>query len=269
MNAPEDRAWQEVLERIDLDVSDADLVAAEQQLAAVAAEQAPVVRPEWIEATLAKAKALARAPQPAAAPLRRVGGWRTVQRLAAAVVAFVGLHGTAAAATAAVATVAVVAVTMLWPEGRDSRTTMSYELALQILMEPTAELEERRTAIHETASSVVLSLQALRQVASSGMASGALQAGAAEGFAELARLLSGHPVGSWAPPPATAVDAALQAMVDLAGSDSARSAGLHQVMELAKAGVVAMRSLPGAPASLVIERDRTLAKIRRLHGIGD
>lgn len=269
MNAPEDRAWQAMLDRIDLDVSDADLAAAEQQLAAVAVEDTPAVRPEWIEATVAKAGGTD-APAPAAAVLpRRAGWWPAVQRFAAAVVAFIGLHSAAAAATAAVATVAVVAVTMLWPEGRDSRTTMSYELALQILMEPTALLDERQAAIHETAGNVARSLHALQQASTSGMASGALQAEAAAGFAELARLLSGHSVGSWAPPPGADVQAALQALADPAEPESVRTAGLRQVISLAKAGVVAMQSLPGAPASLLIERDRTLAKIRSLNGIGD
>lgn len=264
MNAPEDRAWQAMLERIDLDVSDADLAAAEQQLAAVAVEEAPAVHPEWIEATVAKAKA------PAAAVLpRRAGWWPAVQRFAAAVVAFIGLHSAAAAATAAVATVAVVAVTMLWPEGRDSRTTMSYELALQILMEPTAMVEERQAAMHETARNVTRSLHALRRTSTNGMASSALQAGADDGFAELARLLTRRVVVPLTMPSADGLDEAILALEDPSGADATRAEGLRRVIELAKAGVSAMQSLPGATASLAIERDKRLATIRRLHGIVD
>jgi hypothetical protein len=134
---------------------DPELAEAEARLAALDDDELVAARPEWIEETVAKVAG--RAPE--------VRGGR-LRRAAAAAVAFFALHGFATAATVtAVSAVAVTAV-VLWPEGRNSKQTMSYSVALQLLARSDQDEEHRALAeikVMGRVRAVVEALQAIRR----------------------------------------------------------------------------------------------------------
>lgn len=262
MNAPEDRAWQAMLDRIDLDVSDADLAAAEQQLAAVAVEEAPAVRPEWIEATVAKAKAPAEALTPAAAPLRRVGVWRTVQRFAAAVVAFIGLHGTATAVGVTAVTVVSVAAALLF-SGEHSSRNMSFRMALEILLRADQPDGDRRVAIKKVVVRLKNAIEMLQAVRDQQETPEELAAAARAWLGALQQQFAGKLSVPLSDAPDTLTES-IAVVGDAAAPMSLRMTHLRLLAEMAYAGTAVLRAMPACSPSVETDRVRNLEKLSDL-----
>lgn len=165
---------------------DPELAEAEARLAALDAEDLVPVRPEWIEATVAKV---------AGKPPRVHGG--RLRRAAAAAVAFFALHGFATAATVtAVSAVAVTAV-VLWPEGANSSETMSYELALRLLQRPDQREEHRAIAEIFVVGRVRAVIEALKSVRNEPGASVKVVAAAEEALDSMRAALRVASPGTW------------------------------------------------------------------------
>lgn len=162
---------------------DPELAEAEARLAALDAEDLVPVRPEWIEATVAKV---------AGKPPRVHGG--RLRRAAAAAVAFFALHGFATAATVtAVSAVAVTAV-VLWPEGANSSETMSYELACQLLLRQDESDDNRASAMFQIVRRVQGAIVALQAVDRDSQRESAVRSAAADGLRQIAECLAGRQV---------------------------------------------------------------------------
>lgn len=163
-----DRDWESMLDRIDLDVSDAELAAAEQQLMQLAPEDVVPVRAEWLEATVAKVRAEAARDAAAAAPVRELSFFRRVQRFAAAAAAVVGIHSFATAATVAtVGVVAVAAVVVIWKASAFSRETMPFRMAIEIQLRADQPAEDRVAALTEVSGRVIATIEALQRLRNS------------------------------------------------------------------------------------------------------
>jgi hypothetical protein len=89
----------------------------------------------------------------------RFGG---LQRLAAAVLAFLGLHSTAAAAVGVTAVVGVAAV-VIWKAGRNSNETMSFHMALEISLRADQTDEERLAALKKISGRLRSAVDALQK----------------------------------------------------------------------------------------------------------
>jgi hypothetical protein len=157
---------------------DPELAEAEARLAALDDDELVAARPEWIEETVAKVAG--RAPE--------VRGGR-LRRAAAAAVAFFALHGFATAATVtAVSAVAVTAV-VLWPEGRNSSETMSYQDALDLLLRPDRGDEARSSALAQVVRRVRGTASALRLVAATPSVDESIRRAAVDGLRGLSDCL--------------------------------------------------------------------------------
>lgn len=137
-----------------VDPSD-DAAEVERRLAALGEQDAVPVRPEWLEATVAKAVA-------ARPTVRRASPFR---RLLAAAVAMLGVHGMLAAATVATVGAGVAVAAVVWTAGRNSNETMSYAMALEILRRGDQSEQDCVAALKQVVGrvrSVVTVLQELR-----------------------------------------------------------------------------------------------------------
>lgn len=261
MTQPEDRDWERLLERVDLEMSDADLAAAEEELRRLTSEDVVPVRAEWVDAAVAKARELPIAAAAAAAAERaplalvrrpRFGG---LQRLAAAVLAFLGLHSTAAAAVGVTAVVvgAVVTASALWPEMRNSRE-MTFATALQILVSE----EEPADAHHAAMAEVNLRLRKLVAFANDVIlnqpAGSDWQVAAAGALDDLRDALS-HPAAN---PMMTVGDFDLMMGAVEAGSLQS----LATVRALAVDGVCALQRMASVDPDARAARDRYLTRLR-------
>lgn len=151
-----DRAWDQMVERVDGVETDAQELARVEALLA-RGEDAPV-RAEWIEATVAKVTAPA--PVEAAAvgkvlPLRG-GSW--LKRIAAVLL---GHWLITASASAAVA----VAVTLILWHGQRSVLNLTHTNAYRLLLDTEEDLDMRRSAlikVHSVASEGIQVMQLIR-----------------------------------------------------------------------------------------------------------
>jgi hypothetical protein len=260
-----DRDWERMLERIDLDVSDAELAAAERQLQDLAPEEVAPVRAEWLAATVAKvraeaavqAAAAAAAAAPAPVPVHKFTLLRRLQRFAAAAAAVVGIHSVATAAT--VATVGVVAVTavVLWEAGAFSNKTMPFRLALQIQLRPDQPEFARRAALSQItmrAKSIVESVQSVRDRSDSDP----LLVGAAREFiAQLRAQLEGQrdePIRDLR----DTIDASTKILKDGRAPIEDRLARLEELRLLAGTCVQAMLTMPRSDGELELLRRNSL-----------
>jgi hypothetical protein len=264
------RDWDEIVERVDLEMTDADLAAAERKLRALPGDEVVQIRPEWLAATVATATtpiAEETEARPRFALLRRAAA--RVQAAAAAVLALVGIHSATAATVTAVTvgTVTTVAlVSALWPEGRMSHETMSYEQAVAILMDATEPEEARTAAIIKALGLVGSTLTVLGNVETDSSAGAMLAVEATARRSELLDVLrSDNPrFHSWRA--GTDFDAALAGASNAVGDDASRTASLRAATDDALAAASALRSMPALSSDLATARDRAVKGLLRRFG---
>lgn len=234
---------------------DPELVAAEARLAALDHEQLVAVRSEWIDDTVAM---VAGKPQ-------TVRGGR-LRRAAAAAVAFLALHGFATAATVtAVSAVAVTAV-VLWPERANSNETMSYELAIEILLREDQAEEDRASGMVQIVRRVKGCVDALRFVGGAVGADEGVRAAAAGGLREIRDCMGGAMSSSAA---LTCVDP-LPTVLSVFDPVSPRVLDLDGVsicIRGARAGIGAMKAMPESNARLSKDREVALRRLGKMVGL--
>jgi hypothetical protein len=230
-------------------VPDPELAEAEARLAALDGEELVAVQPEWIDATVAKVAA--------AAPVARAGRLR---RAAAAAVAFFALHGFATAAT--VTAVAVTAV-VLWPEGRNSSETMSYELARQLLLQQDESDDKRASAMFQIVRRVQGVLGALQAVDRDAQLDSAVRGAAADGLRQIADCLAGRQT---TPTPATVVDPlpTLETLRSPGGAKALTEPDLIACTRAACSGLASLRNMPTSSDRLVADREVYWRRLTRM-----
>jgi len=158
MKRPEDLSWDRVVERIELDASDADLAAAELALRGA---ESDAVRPELIESVLAQAQAEAgETTAPLAMP--RIRTLPRMRRFAAAAAAF--FFGSKLSAATTITTLAVV-TTVSVVIVRNSTWELSYAVAIESLRSSETDEDTARSAMGVVSSRMqiaILKLQATR-----------------------------------------------------------------------------------------------------------
>ncbi|MBL8738263.1 MAG: hypothetical protein JNL12_17670 [Planctomycetes bacterium] len=136
------------------DSDELDSLEIDRRLAALAEAEIVPVRPEWLEATVARAAA-------ARPGSRRAGPFR---RLLVAAAAMLGVHGMLAAATVASVGAGVVVAVVVWTAGRNSNETMSYAMALEILRRGDQPEEHRLAAMTQVVARVRATITVLGKV---------------------------------------------------------------------------------------------------------
>lgn len=237
MKLPEDDVWDKVVDHMEMQVSDAELAAAERELRDV--ERQPM-RPELIERVMAQAEAevaarVARVPVVVVetkAPARVIALPRT-RRAAAAAAAFLGMNKLTAAT--AVTTMAVVTAVALWPR-HHSAENMTYGVAVEILRSGSLVEEDAGPALGQVTRRVQGAIGILQMVRDDPTSTHALADAARRGLVSLA-------AGAFPPAPSFLDDIDLSAASAADGSrDEAER--LHHVQHtvlLAACGLSAIR----------------------------
>lgn len=132
----------------------------------------------WVERVVAAATAAAK---PRSAPR-----WR---QLAAAVVAFLGLHAVTAVASTAAVGAAVVVGMSVWPEGRNSRETMTLSMAVELLERDDQPEQARAAALAMVMLTVRERARALQAVRDDASAAASLRAESGTQLARIAALV--------------------------------------------------------------------------------
>lgn len=231
---------------------DPELLAAEARLAALDEAQVVDVRPEWVEATVARVVA-------SEAPVVR----GRLRRAAAAALAFFALHGVATAATiTAVSAVAVTAV-VLWPEGRNSSETMSYDLALRLLLREDQPEESRASAMFQIVRRVRGAIDALHLVQRTDGVDQSVQTAAAAGLQRIGDCLAGRRA---APAMGDLVDplSTVEIVRSTAGPQRITIADVEHCVVGACRGVGAMHALQPSNARLVKDREVLMRRLGEL-----
>ncbi len=269
MNGTSGHEWDQILERADLEMTDADLAAAERAMRTLPGDEVVLIRPEWLAATMASATApIVDEPAPVKFALVRRAAAR-VQAAAAAVLAVVGIHSATAATVTAVTvgTVTTVAlVSALWPEGEMSHETMDHAQAVAILMDATEPVAAREAAMFQVSSMVGTTLKLLGEVEASSLAGSPLAMQAASRRAELIEVLRSENPQFYSPGANLDVAALFAAVGDAGAEPEARAASLASMSELALGGASALRGMPGLTGSALASRDRAVRALRRLAG---
>jgi len=269
MSGAPGREWDQILERADLEMTDAQIAAADRRLRLLPGDEVVQIRPEWLTATMASASApVAEDEQPPVrfALVRRAAG--RVQAAAAAMLAVVGIHSATAATVTAVTvgTVTTVAVVSAWwPDGANSHETMTYEQSVAILMDATEPVDAREAAMFQVSSVIGTSLKLLGSVEASMAAGEPLAMQAATGRAELVEVLRSESPRFYSLGSSPDVAALFAAVGDMAADPSVRAAGIRSMTDLALAGASALRSMPSLSGELSRVRDVAIkGLIRRI-----
>lgn len=258
-----DREWEMMLDRIDLDVSDAELAAAEQQLAQLAPEEVAPVRAEWLEATVAKVRAEAaeRAAAVSPAPVHKLSLLRRLQRFAAAAAAVVGIHSFATAAT--VAGVGVVAVTavVIWKAGVFSTKTMPWRMALEIQLRADQPEADRTIAMFQVFKRVKAAVSAVQRVRDDKLSSMALVDAARSAVGMFDRQLS-EPAGGIDSDIADTFEKCLGVVVDATAAEPVRLQHLNTLRTLTSTSIAGILAMPMLSDGLRAEREVALGKLQ-------
>ena len=241
------------------EVRDADLAAAAADLAAIAPEDELTPRPEWIEKVVAEATAA----RPPAAPR---ASQRRLQRWIAAAAAVVGIQTAAGAMTATAVGVATVTATVLvWTAGRNSSQTMTYELAVHILLNADHEDADRDSALAQVTGRVKTVVEALQAVRGEPGVDAALAADAAAALERLRAEVEGETRATLTEltDPMRGPKASL---LDTSADPSVRRSHLVVCTEAASTGVFAILSMPACSESLQANRSAVLRRLTKQLG---
>ncbi|GAB4148576.1 MAG: hypothetical protein Fur0037_16890 [Planctomycetota bacterium] len=246
MKRPEDEAWQEILRRLNLDLSDRDLREAERRLAGI--------EPEPLDASLEE-KVLDRVFGSA-----RRGALLAWRRVAAAAVATVGGSKLAAAALVAGG---IAAASLIWV-GHHSSRTMTYPQAVAILSSPDSARDAAASALGQVAMRLRYLIGVLREVAQDPLSPAALSEAAAKGLLEL-RLRAedrGEPL-RFAVEGAPGLVLVGGRMTDRSLDEAERLHYVHVAVALADRGLSAILEMPLGMSTLAAERAVLLDRLRR------
>jgi len=226
---------------------DPELVAAEARLAALDDDQVVDVDPVWVESVVEKVAA-GRVPV-------RMGRLR---RIAAAAVAFFALHGFATAAT--VTAVSAVAAVVLWPARHNSSETMSYDLALQMLLREDQPEEDRASAMFQIVRRVRGAIDALHLVQRTDGVDRSVQTAAVAGLQRIGECLAGRGA---VPTVADLIDPlpTIEIVRSPAGSQRFTIADVELCVAGACRGVGAMHAMPPSNSRLVKDREVLLRRL--------
>jgi hypothetical protein len=230
----DDDSWDQLLAR--LAHAEADLGAAEAELQTAAPAPLP---PGFVDAAVAAARA---APRPRRRPVR--------------LFVVPGLLVLAAATT----------LSLLWPQAHDSQATMSYPLAVELLLRLDQPSEHRQSAATLVDDRLCFGVDALQHLRDAGDAPAALRADAREHLARLARALDlpdlplpRPPFADLAPLAAAAANASLPLPARL---QAARDLAL-QTMSGLRALHVSCRVDPELRDECAIYLEHTRAQLRQ------
>jgi len=228
---------------------DPELAAAEARLAALDDDQVVDVDPVWVESVVEKVAA-------GRVPVQK----GRLRRIAAAAVAFFALHGFATAATVTVVTAATVTAVVLWPEGRNSNETMSYDLTLRLLLREDQPEEDRASAMFQIVRRVRGAIDALRLVQRTDGVDQSVQTAAVAGLQRIGECLAGRwavpTVGDFIDPLPT-----VEIVRSPAGSQRFTIADVELCVVGACRGVWAMHAMPPSNARLVKDREVLLRRL--------
>jgi hypothetical protein len=160
----------------------ADMRAIDARLRAARDTGAVPVDPAWVERVVAAATA----PSAATTPERLRASCR---RAAAAALMFVSLYGGTIALTATAVGAAVVVFDLVWPQARDSRSTMTPAMAIDLLWRADQADGARTVAATAAVLRVRALAEALRATASDTEAAADDRAAAVAGLAQIAAAL--------------------------------------------------------------------------------
>lgn len=199
----------------------------------------------WVERVVAAATAAAK-PRPAPR-------WR---QLAAAAVAFVGLHGVAAAVSTAAVGAAVVVGLSVWPEGRNSRETMTLSMAVELLERDDQPEQARAAALGMVVLTIRERARALLAARDDVTAAAPVRAEAGAQITRLVTLVQA-PVGV----PHPAVVAARALPVDFTPSAGSDVMGVGQIGDEACALLARVLIAPLGAATLQAARTALLLRL--------
>lgn len=237
--------WNDLLEEIDLEVG--DLAAAEARMSAAEEVELAPGQAEKMVRHATHGVPVLKLREPKANPFRR---W-----LRAALI-LMGSSTTLTVGTVAAATT-VVAVYLVWSVGRNSKDTMSYEQALELLARSDQPEAHRSSAMGKIHQRIAFGITTLRAIRDDTAAPTELVSGARSGLAWIEELLSVQP-----PPLRQTVredlDRAAEEAVSATLTTTARLQGLGRVVEATSGDICALRSMPDLSPDLIEGRDRTI-----------
>ena len=266
MTFPEDRERRlegSSFENDGREATDAELASAEARLQSLPLEDLVPLQAEWIEAVVAKAIAVR---LPATTPLAEVGGqpvWLRIRRWAVAAAALVGIQSAAVAMT--VTTVGVVAVTatvLIWKSGRNSNATMSFAMAVEILLRADQSDDDRAAALRQVARRAQALIELLRVVRQeAGVPALAQAAGSAIGM--MRGLLDGE-IPATIPALDDTFDAAWSILQDRRVDAPLRQLHLSKCLTMMDAGLAAVHAMPACSDELAANRTVQLRRLRAM-----
>lgn len=236
MIKPRDREFDDLVQRLDVDVSAQDLAEADEILAGAADEPAPRA---WVDATVARVTT----PGP-------VTWTRRIRHLPLAAAVLFG----------ALLLGAAVTFRLVWPEARDSGKTLDYPRAIALLADPNQPEEMRATALADTFRRIQFGIEQLQETRIAPATPRSVASGAEGALRELHQML----VAADVPAPGRVDESLLDETArlrDASRTEEQRLRHLTKVTDLLRNGALALRRMEGLSADR--ERERQLL-IRRL-----
>ncbi len=231
-----DPAFDDLVARLDLDQS--DRATSERMLLELAAGPAlPPPSAAWVEAHVARATA------PVAAPRR----WSRAA----------GILGGALVLAAA-----TFGAYLVWPEGRDSRLTMTYPMALELLARPDQPAEHRLSGMGRVVGSITSAIEALQAVRRE-TNQPALAQVATLGLVHIAAVLDGTIQGRPGAVDDT-VSTAYALLTDATQPDERRIEAAGQLTQLAMNGAAALMAAPQLDAEALSHRQIAVNNLLRV-----
>lgn len=254
MKRPEDQAWDQVVERIELGVTDAQLADAERALRGVESEE---VRPEFVETVMARATAevvaaVEAAPVAKPAPLRLLPRMR---RFAAAAAVF--LFGSKLSAATTVTVLAAVTTTVVVVIQNSHE--MTYPEVLQLLRGRGNSREQLSSGLGQVADRIRDALRVLRRIRDDSRTPPVIAQATREG---LARLASGQ--RSLGTPIVDDIKDAKRGADDVLRSDPDRLSYIESTLALAATGLELIERLETSDPHVAEKREFYVGKLRTL-----
>jgi hypothetical protein len=248
MKCPEDQAWDQVVERIELEVTDAQLADAERALSGVEAEQ---VSPDFVATVMARATAEG-VEEVEAAPVRLQLLPRFRRFAAAAAMLLFGTKLSAATTIGVVAAVTTVVLVVI-----QNSDEMTYPEVLQLLSSSNSSLEQTRAGLFEVSkriNSAVRMLQRMRDDV-------ATPPGLADATREGLQMLAAGQGAETAPVVDNVIEAAVRSG-EVSRTESDRLSYVQSTLSLVTTGLKSIENVAARDPRVVAERDLYLRRLR-------